>query len=923
MTQSPPEDPSTRLSAQSGAIRGRVTDSAGAGLARATLTIDGGNLVAFSNDQGNYEFRAAPAGPQTLRVRLIGFVPQTAQVSVQNGGEVRHDFRLAANPIGLAAIDVVVGSRARHAAGEELAVPVDIFTAADIVAQGTTETSQILQALSPSVNFPHQSVTDATDIARPFTLRGLSPDHTLVLLNGYRRHQMAVVNTFAYGTPSGSSGVDMNTLPASAIERIEVLRDGAAAQYGSDAIAGVVNVVLKEAPFAPFLNVSGGRYATRNDPADGTSRNINGGVGFRLGRGSLALFGEYLHRDPTNRAWADPFESSGNGQFDSVSSDGQVIVKRNNVPQPNHHWGDGLERDILTMANLRLPLNASGTTELFAFGGYSNREGSGQGYRRYETSARNWPQIYPLGFLPEFHPDVVDYSVTGGLRGIAAGWSWEIGGTFGHNDFQYNLRNTLNVTLGPSTTTATAPGDDSIFGTADDPGIPNQTSFFAGALTREEVSGGISASRALRLGLPAPVNVAVGVQVRRERFAITEGELASYIDGGHLAQDSSDAVSGSQVFPGFAPSDAVDANRTNVGAWVDLETNLSPQFLVGVAGRFESYSDFGQRINGKLALRYQASRRLTLRAATSTGFRAPGLGQINFSKVVTNVIAGAPEQIGVYPVGHPAARLLGSRPLQEETSLNLSAGLAFTPVDRLTLTADVFNITINDRIILGATFDDDTTLAILAGGGFGNITGVQYFTNGLDTRTQGVDLTANLRLPAARAGTLEFTAAANFTRNRITRVDPLPAVLANSAETGLLDSVTTIAITEERPDWRASLSALYTSGRLRALLRGSYYGKFSSAQPGFCDLCRERYGAKTLFDAEVSYRFTRFELALGARNLFDVYPDQPSSPTVVDAFGDTARDFNNNFGTFPYAAASPFGYNGRYVYARIGLELPR
>jgi iron complex outermembrane receptor protein len=293
--------------------------------------------------------------------------------------------------------------------------------------------------------------------------------------------------------------------------------------------------------------------------------------------------------------------------------------------------------------------------------------------------------------------------------------------------------------------------------------------------------------------------------------------------------------------------------------------------------------------------------------------------------VVTNVIAGQAVDIAVFPVDHPASLALGSKPLKEETSFNFSGGLAVTPVPNLTFTADYFYIKINDRILLGATFDDDATLQILADAGFGTIGGLQYFTNGLDTRTQGVDLNGNLKVPAGANGTLELNAAVNYTKNKIIHVDPLPQVLvdAGSTEPGLLDSVTTIGIQDERPDWRATLQANYTLERFTALGRYSYYGGFSSAQPGFCDLCRENYGGKGLFDAEVGYRFNLVKLAVGVRNLFDTYPDRPSSQVVVDEFGDTSQNFNDNFGTFPWAAASPFGYNGRFVYARTEITLAR
>src|SRR5881296_220910 len=616
--------------AQNGVVRGRIADAAGAPLARAMVSAEGSGLRATSDDQGRYEIRGLSSGAYLLRVRLLGYQPRTARVVVDQAA-VTQDFVLTEQPISLSPVDVVVGSRARHTAGEELAVPVDVFTSEEISQQGTSETSQILQNLAPSVNFPRQSVTDANDIVRPFTLRGLSPDHTLVLLNGWRRHQTALVNNFAYGMAAGSSGVDLNAIPVSAIDRIEVLRDGASAQYGSDAVAGVVNIVTKEGQFTPVVNVDDGRYVTDDYPDDGTTVDVNGGWGIGLGRGSLALFGEFLDRQPTNRAWADPFETSVTGLPDSIDNQGRVVVKRNPAPQPNHHWGDGLEKDIMTLANLRLPLNAAGTSEIYAFGGYSFREGTGNSFRRYGTDSRNWPALYPLGFLPEFAPHVTDYSVAGGWRGMTGGWAADVGASLGHNHFDYDLRNTLNVSLGPCLDPA-APCAPT--------GIPNQTSFFAGRLLREEVTAAANVAKSLNVGLLAPIHLAVGAAFRRERYQIVQGEPASYFDGGDTTQFGGPAVDGSQGFPGFTPSDASDHHRTNFAVYTDAETVLSRKLLANLAGRFETYSDFGERVTGKLALRYQPWKRLTLRGAASTGFRAPGLSQEYFSKVVTNVVGG-------------------------------------------------------------------------------------------------------------------------------------------------------------------------------------------------------------------------------------------------------------------------------------------
>jgi iron complex outermembrane receptor protein len=904
------------LPAQGGAITGRVLDTAGTPLAHAVITIDAIGARATSDDEGRFELRSVPAGTHSVRVRLLGYVPQVLRVTVSDGQTTQQDVSLHAQPIGLAPIDVTVGSRARHTAADELAVPVDVFPAEQLAQQGTTETSQMLQQLSPSVNFPRQSVTDANDVVRPFTLRGLSPDQTLVLVNGVRRHQSAVVNTFPYGMAWGSSGVDMNAIPGGAIERIEVLRDGASAQYGSDAIAGVVNIVMREGRFSPYLNADAGRYVTGDYPDDGTTVDANGGVGIGLGRGSLSVFGEFQQRNATNRAWADSFLVDVNGVADSIDpASGRILKKRNSLPQPNLHWGDGLEKDAMTFANFRMPLTAEGSSEVYAFGGYSHRVGTGNGFWRYFDSARNWPELYPQGFLPEFRPKVNDLSAAGGIRGRLSGWSVDLGASFGMNRFDYHLRNTNNASLGPCLDTPCAPGADGILGTSDDPNIPNQLSFYAGRLQRGEVGTALTLAKQLDLGLPSPVNVAVGAQFRRESYKIEAGDSASWVNGGHLAQDSASnpgdlAPAGSSVFPGFSPTDVSDHSRTNFGVYADLESNLSSQLLADIAARFETYSDFGQRVTGKLALRYEPTRRFVLRGSASTGFRAPGLSQSFFSHTTTNFIGGQLIEIGNFPVDHRASRIFGAKPLREETSISLSGGFAYTPRDNFTVTVDYFHIKIDHRILLTANFADTVAQRILADSGFSNIGGVQFFTNGLDTKTDGVDLTADLRVPAG-PGAFHFTAGANFVRNKITRLDPLPQILQGTATdlTSIIDVTNRLAIEKERPDWRGTLMAQYSNGRFHALGRASYYGGFSSAQPSFTD--EEHYGAKTLVDAEIGFQFNQIDLSIGARNLFDTYPDQMRA------------EFNNNDNTFPWAAASPFGYNGRYLYTRAQIQLNR
>jgi iron complex outermembrane receptor protein len=909
------------LAAQTGRIHGRVTDSAGAAVQGAVITVDGTLLRALTAASGSYEIHGVAPGIHTVRARLIGFNAIAVQLTVPAGGEVQHDFRLERSIVQLDPINVVTGSRARHTAAEELAVPVDVFGSEKIHQVGSTETGEVLALLSPSVNFPRQSVADASDIVRPFTLRGLSPDHALVLVNGWRRHRTALVHNFAAGMGAGSSGVDMNALPASAIDRIEVLRDGAAAQYGSDAIAGVVNLVIKEGNFAPFVRGDLGRYMTGPFPDDGTTYNVNGGWGIPVGRGSISLFGEFRHRDATNRAGADPEDQIVAGDADEIDANGKVITKNNPVPQPNHHWGDGIARDALGFLNARFPINASGSSEFYTFGGYSHRIGTGNGFRRQGISDRNWPTIYPLGYLPEFHPTVIDASGAAGFRGSAGGWSYDLGGSFGYNSFVYDLRNTMNVSLGPCLQVACAPGLDGIFGNADDPGIPNKTSINAGTLKLNELVTAVNIAKPVSIGLPGELNVATGIQFRRENYQIIAGEPASYIQGGHLNRDGLPAPPGSQVFGGFQPQNAVDAHRQNLGAYLDLESNLTRTLLANVAGRFEHYSDFGSKVTGKLALRLAPSKRVTLRGAVSTGFRAPSPSQSFYGATITNFVLDpqsghqTPVEGGIFPVSTPAAAALGAKPLKPETSLNLSAGFAVSPTERFTLTADLYYVKIDDRIILTGVLQGDGVVEILQAHGITNVETAQYFTNALDTKTTGVDLTAAWRLPISETQRFDVSAAFNWTRNRIRDVKEPPELAGTGAV--LFDPYVSggrIALEKERPDWRTSLTVEHSHGPFHGLVRYSLYGPYTTSQlsgvgpEGGCADCVQRIKTAGLLDLEVGHLLPgNLNLAIGAKNLLDKYP--------------TRLNLDNSFGIFLYPQPSPYGYNGRFVYTRVEMTI--
>jgi iron complex outermembrane receptor protein len=848
-----------------------------------------------------------------LWARRAGYAERWIEgVVVRDPGNARVDIQLVEQAVVLAPLQAIVGSRAQHTAEDELAVPVDVIPSTVIAEQGVTETAQILQAVSPSVNFFHQSVSDATDVVRPFTLRGLSPDQTLVLVNGKRYHRTALVHIFGAGMGAGSSGVDMNTIPASAIDRIEVLRDGAAAQYGSDAIAGVVNLVLRRGVFAPTLTVGGGRYQPNEWSPDGASFDAAGSWGLKLGRGWVTLMGEFRDRRATNRAGADYEDQIVPGDADEVDENGRIITKNNPVPQPTYHWGDGSQRDWLGFVNALVPLDRQANTQLYAFGGYGWRNGVGNGYFRHGIDARNWPQIHPLGFLPAFAPHVIDASGSAGVRGMWSGWLYDVGATAGHNLFRYHLENTLNTSLGPCLDAPCAPGADGVLGTADDPGIPNQTEFDAGGLRLFEGIASIDVSRPFPVGLASPLNLAAGVQFRRENYEVIAGERASWIQGFHADRYGDIAPAGSQVFPGFRPADASDHWRSNVAAYLDLEADIAPRVLANAAARWEHYSDFGSRLTGKLAMRVQPSSRLTLRGAVSTGFRAPSLSQSWFSSTVTNFAPddeGDPQpfDIGIFPVSSQAARLLGAEPLRPETSVNASAGLALTPFAGLNFTADYYWIDLDHRILLTTSLGTDSVTAILRDAGL-TVDAAQYFTNAVHTRTQGVDLTGEWRRELSPGRTASLSGVFNWTRTRIVSAGELPPELVGTdavlfdpfGEGGLL------ALEKERPQWRSTITGTWAPGPWRFLARAASYGKVESSLYSYSGDAVQTYGSKTLFDVEAGRRFAgRGRISIGVRNLFDTFPDRMSA--------------DNGFGLFLYPPASPFGYNGRYVYARMEI----
>jgi iron complex outermembrane recepter protein len=873
-------------------ISGMITTRAdGLAVPGAIVSIAGTSVTATADANGRYTLQAPRAmihGERVqIRVEALTLPPSVTAATI-TGPALTVDVALD-----LAFIEqVTVGSRSPSREADKT-VPVDIITHDQIASSPYTETAQLIQSLAPSFNFPRPTISDGTDTVRPATLRGLGPDQVLVLINGKRRHQSALVH-LNDTVGRGSTGVDLNAIPLSTVDHIEVLRDGAAAQYGSDAIAGVINIVLKNGVARPEVNtnfgLSNGSFTGNScsangltctigsdiDFSDGGLVDVGGSWGIPAGQGSVTVASEYRRHNRTNRASFDPRDQVAAGD-----------AGNNAVVQPNHRWGDPDTRDMMTFVNTSVPLATSSgaQTLLYAFGGYSRRAANSAGFFRRGIDARDWPQIYPLGFLPTIEPIVTDAAGTAGLRGVRGKWTYDASGEYGHNRFDFRVGDSLNVSLGP-----TLP--------------PNQTDFDAGTLQLSQFVGNLDIRRAFRVkGLSGLLNLAFGGEYRREKYQIRAGEPASYQDGGVPDRFGNRAPIGAQVFPGFRPSNEVDASRDSMAAYVDAEGNVISWLRLGGAVRAEHYSDFGGTLDGKLTVRVQPDRKIAVRGAVSTGFRAPSLGQSFFSSTATNFLnlgqGLVPVESLTLPVSSAPVKVLGAVPLEPETSLNTSAGVVVAPISPLNVTVDYYRIAIDDRIVLSGNFTAPPIAALLAPFGANS---ARFFTNAIDTRTNGMDVTASYVLTTAAGGDVQLRAGYNHTRTRVVGDVATPPQLAAFSSV-LFDRIERRRMECGQPSDNLRLGGDYRRSRYGANLNVARYGEVCSFTQNPAD--DQVYSPKWLTDVEGSYRAAGYTLAAGVENLFNVFPDRN---ITVNSF--------NGIQTFP--RQSPFGMNGRAIYVRVG-----
>lgn len=994
-----------RSLAQTGNIQGKVSDDKGNPLTGATVTIEGKKSSVLTDATGNYFLKTAP-GSYSITATYVGYTPQSMQVAVTAGANTLQDFALTVtsqlNEV------MVVGTRSRLQRSQlSTPVPVDVINVREIKNFAQTDITQMLTYVAPSFQSARQTVTDGTDHIDPAGLRGLGPDQTLVLVNGKRRHNTALVNING-SVGRGSVGVDMNAIPAAAIERIEVLRDGAAAQYGSDAIAGVINIVLRNNYKGLNVSAMSGQNFTKM-PYNGGIR-INDGLtsqvdlvgGIAGSKGFLTVSGQWQKRERTNRSGNDniPLIYYGNGgafpaanaanpsaagaaAYTSPSGIMVTDYRKWLIDQDNAKVKErGYDRHNIVAGNSAATnysafvnggLNTGGNGQLYFTAGASQRKGSSYGFSRNPNSVSQQPVLangtryYPDGFLPEIGTTIKDISAITGFKTRLAEWDIDLSNTIGQNTIEYNIHHTGNGSL---------PATNSV-----------QTDFYAGKLLFLQNTANADVSRGFTFSNKSTLNVAFGGEFRHENFQIKQGELTSYSNGGRAAPIEAIPAypntttpntfmpvvpaSGSQVFPGFQPTDAVNAKRNVYAGYVDLEYTLG-KLLLGAAGRYESYDEKDATYNGtglKLTGKYDINKFLAVRGSFNTGFRAPSLHQRYFQNTSTQFVNGQPSQSLTANNNNPIVRnAFGIDELKPEKSYSYTAGIVGKVQRNFTYTIDGYFIHIDDRIVLSTPFNRSNPVVapiFTSNNVDASVSALQFWTNAINTETKGLDVVLTERLKLG-PGNATFSLASNFTKTAVVggihTNSAIDAAVnnpgktdntknpANDLSTILFDRQQRSRIQKGQPQSKINFTGSYSLKKWDFQVRAVRFGEtqfLNNVDPAAMQAngtywndvglgTDQTFKARITTDLVMTYKvITGFSVTAGATNLFDVYPDRIyvdprnnaaavyANPVVgankASGGYNSGRDASNR-GRFLFTT-SQFGFNGRFLFARLNVDI--
>lgn len=812
---------------------------------------------------------------------------------------------------------IVTGARGQARSVTDSPVPIDVFDEAEIENVSFVDTNDVLKTLVPSYSLSRQPISDGGTFIRPAQLRGMPTDKTLVLVNSKRRHRAALVSIGG----SGTQGPDISTIPSSALKTVEVLRDGAAAQYGSDAIAGVINFLLKDNSEGVTLTAQTGQYYE----GDGTQYLVTGNIGLPLGdKGFLSISGEYSDSEATVRAnpyceaWActdpdDPLFPSFSTDIAFYDEDAYIAglpdanIGAGDVVQP---WGQPESEAFRMFYNAGYDL---GFGELYSFGNYSSSEADGGFFYRYPGNGTIenlrledgsvWSPLafFPGGFTPRFFGEVTDYSIVGGIKGETdTGFAWDLSGRFGHNEIEYTLKNTVNPSLGEESPTSFRPGD----------------------LINEETQFQADFSQTFDTGFASPLLLAFGLSYMDESYELVGGDPLSYEAGPYAGADpygfcnadgtptaaglgviatgstldcadESDPVYtvvgvGSNGFPGYSPEFSGEYTRDSYAAYADLSADVTDALFLQGALRFEDYSDFDSELVWKLAGRYEFTPNFAMRGSVGTGFRAPTPGQQGTTNVSTRLPNGFPVATGLFPASGPVAQALGAEPLKPEKSTNYTLGFTSSWND-FGLTVDFYQIDLEDRVNAISTKDVSTDptsgdaydnyLALVDANVVGaeSIGGVFYFTNAFDTTTQGVDIVGTYAKSWANGQSTDFTASVNYNQTEFD--GDIPVIDG----TPIFNAEDQFDFENGNPEWRGVFSVTHHVGDFTILGRANYYGSYENSDSGGAQGNIQDFGAEVLFDLEGSYQFNEnLRFTLGARNIFDEYPDK-ADPAIGDS----------------------------------------
>ena len=871
---------SANIASAQNVLKGKVSDELNQPLLGVSIIEKGTSNGVFSDDDGNFTIKYKDEN-SVLVFSFVGLVSQEITV----GKQKELIITLISNNV-LGTVEVV-GSRRPNRTAVESVVPVDIIEVSQLVnTLGQPDVNQMLQYVAPSFNSNKQSGADGADHIDPATLRGLGPDQTLVLVNGKRRHQSSLINIFG-SRGRGNTGTDLNAIPLSAIDHIEILRDGAAAQYGSDAIAGVINVVLKSnvdsftgSYTTGFRNATPpDKYNTLPEPKklDGMLTQVNGNYGTKVGnKGFVNVTLDYAKLDHTFRR-ADPSKFE-NGVY-------------------RNEFGDASSENFGAYFNSSI--YAGEKTEFYMFGGFNSRFTDAYAFSRAADEERNVIEIYPNGFDPQIQSVITDKSISFGMKTLLSGWKVDVNNTFGSNNFHYMVDNTLNSSLMTK----------------------SPTRFDAGGFALAQNTTVMDISR-LFPEIAEGLNVAFGAEHRIENYQIVSGDEASWktygkqvfsVDtvlgdvGEIVSIDTTFRPGGAQGFPGFQPGNEVRESRSNFGAYVDLELDVTKKLTVDAAGRYEQYSDFGNTLNGKLAARYKLTDNFSLRGSLSSGFRAPSLAQLYFNTTFTDIVAGQAIDKIIAKNDSPITRELGIPPLKQEVSTN--AGVGFTAkINSFALTVDGYYVQVKDRIVLTGAFSSDDPeigqeLQNL------NIGAAQFFTNAVNTTSTGVDAILAYSASLSGQNNLKFSLAANFNHMVIDKIytnDKLQG--KEDIYFGLREQYFLLA---SAPKSKINFGVDYTKGNFMANMKLTRFGKVelmnwndsgdNVVDPGEIDT----YDPRITMDLSAGYNLRNFTFTLGGVNILNTYPDK-QDPGLTESGGiwDSVQ----------------MGFSGAFYFARLGLK---